>query len=114
MADCYDNAMQKLQAIHLGPRGGEVGALPAIITVIMDIIKQLLASCPASASQLKAAAAAPTEQNRFLVRRAVRQELRDRYGLGGYAMHNGDKICKTIMQAGAEASAEEIEQLMQD
>jgi hypothetical protein len=119
MADIFDIAQQKLTAAYVAGDPNMAGQPPSaipilgIITVIMDIVKSLLASCPAPAPAIKAQAAAPTVGTLFAVRVHVRRELRDRYGIGGYMQHNGDRIVQTIMRAGNDATAEEIDQLAQ-
>ncbi len=107
----FETANQKLTAAYKSVDQSAI--LPTVLPVILDIVKALLANCNAPAQSVKDMAANPTTFSTFVVRRHVRQELRDRYGIGGYAQHHGDKIVSAILRAGADASPEEIEQLSQ-
>lgn len=110
---------------------------PTLLSLLLDLGLKVLSACLASGGglggilggllgggggssgkpsttgfQVVASAKQSSLATQFVVRRAVRQELRDRYGLGGYARYNGDRLVAAILRAGANAAPADMDQLI--
>ena len=108
MASVIQAAQAKLMAAWSDGPVQEAG-FGGIGKMLLDILMKMLGDCTASTESIKDEKDADFEE--FFVRRAVRQELRERYGFGGYARQNGDRMVSTILKARKSATVEEIDQL---
>lgn len=117
--DILDLAHEKLTAAWVDGdphyAGADPKAIPIIpiIEVIITIVLPLLKNCMQPAPEVKAAAVKKTLRTRLAVRRAVQERMQAEYGMFGFATHNGKKVVDTILKAGANATPEEIEALIQ-
>jgi hypothetical protein len=99
---------------------------PATIMMIIDMVLSFIKKCQETRAARGTAAtpAAISEQyikdakdrgfvTEVLVRRHVRQELRDMYGPLAYRRYDGDVIANAILDAGAGATTNEVKPLVQ-
>lgn len=109
-ADPFDRAAALIQKGYTATNPPKKGPITDIIAKILPIFISLLGGCVASKSDEEVISMAKSK-SRFatvMVEAEVRSQLRDKYGLGAYAKYDGDRLCKTILNAVAEAKPEEV------
>lgn len=114
----HDKAAAALTTAYGKQTGVQEALDPAFVAVLIELAVKLIGGCLArrgsSPNQVKQNARERSFGVRLQVRRLVRQELREDYGIGGYARHHGDRIVEALLDAGADAEPADILALAQE
>lgn len=97
-------------------QGTDVKALdPAILTLIIEAVLMIVERCLAARDEedVIGRMRAPQFLEELLVRRSVRQLLRETYGPFGFYRRGGTLLVGAILDAGKQASDEERRELVQ-
>lgn len=111
MNTVLDKAANLLAESYAGPGA----ALPSdFINMLLSMALDLLKNCFAGGglpAEMIQNARQKSRIARVMAERVVRQELRERHGLFGYARHDGEKIVAALLDAGGKATVQDLTEL---